>query len=299
VDLTPANVRALRSDIHREFRGAFDTTPVIYPEIATTVPSSSSKNDYAWMTMLPQMREWVGSRVVQNLSLHTYAIENKDWELTLGVRRNDIEDDNLGIYTPVAQQFGEAARLHPDQLLIDLLRTGHQKVCFDGQYFFDTDHPVNSVDTQSGVYSNFFTATPLTAPNYATVRASMLGWKGENGLSLRVIPNLLVVGPGLEVTAKRIVEIQQEANGAGNPFYGTARVLVLPELAGDDTTWYLMTTNRVIKPFIFQTRRPLSFVTKNQITDEVVLIENEVRFYADARYNAGYSLPFLAAKAVA
>jgi phage major head subunit gpT-like protein len=298
VDLTPANIRALRTDIHREFRGGFDTTPVIYPEIATTVPSSTSKNDYFWMTQLPQMREWVGSRVVQNLSLHGYAIENKDWELTLGVRRNDIEDDNLGIYTPIAQQFGESARLHPDELILTLLQNGHTQLCFDGQYFFDVDHPVNSVDAGSGVYSNYYTSTALTPTNYGIVRSSMLSLKSENGKSLRVIPNLLVVPPALEVTARRITDVQQEANGAGNPFFGTARTVVIPELAGQDTTWYLLNTNRVIKPFIFQTRRPLAFVTKNQITEEVVLIENEVRFYADARYNAGFSLPFLAAKAV-
>lgn len=299
MDLTPANIRALRTSIHREFRGAFDTAPVIYPEIATTVPSTTARNDYAWMTLLPQMREWVGARVVQNLSLHTYTIENKDWELTLGVRRNDIEDDNLGIYTPVAQQFGEAARQHPDSLILDLLRTGETKLCYDGQYFFDTDHPINSVDATAGIFSNYFTTRALTADNYGYVRSQMLALKAENGTSLRVMPNVLVVPPALEVTARRIVEIQQEANGAGNPYFNTARVMMIPELAGADTTWYLLCTHRVIKPFIFQTRRPLTFVMKNQITDEVVLVENEVRFYADARYNAGFSLPFLASKAVA
>jgi hypothetical protein len=39
-------------------------------------------------------------------------------------------------------------------------------------------------------------------------------------------------------------------------------------------------------------------VTKRAASDEVVLVENQLRLYADARYNAGVSLPFLAAKAV-
>jgi len=300
MDLTPANIRALRTDLHKEFRGAFDRTPVLYPQIATTIPSSTARNDYAWMRQMPQMREWLGSRVVQNLSMSTYALENKTWELTIGVRREDIEDDNLGIYDPVAASFGETARLHPDVLILDLLKTGHTQRCFDGQYFFDANHPVNPNNDAAGVYSNYYSSgKALTSINYEAVRSSMLGIKGENGFSLRTIPNLLIVPPALEVTAKRIVEIEQDASGAGNPNAGTAKVLMVPELAGEDTTWYLLSTNRVIKPFIFQTRRPLHFELKDQLGDQVVLVENEVRFYADARYNAGYSLPFLAAKMVA
>jgi len=299
VDLTPQNIRALRAELHREFRAAFDTTNVIYPQLTTTIPSGSARNDYSWTNNLPVMREWLGSRVVQNVGGFIYSVENKDWEMTIGVRRNDIEDDNLGFYANIARDYGEAARLHPDQLLFDLLKNGQSKVCYDGQFFFDTDHPVNGTDTAAGVYSNYFVGRPLNPTNYDFVRSQVIGLKGANGRAMGLSMDLLIVPPALGTQARRIVELQTEAGGAGNPFAGTARVLVIPELAGDDTSWYLVTTQRQIKPFIFQTRRPLSFVTKNAITDEVVLVENEVRFYADARYNVAYSLPFLAVKATA
>ena len=293
MDITPAAIRALRTDVHREWRDAFDATPVIYPELTTTVPSTSSKNDYQWMAQLPMMREWVGSRVVQNIGGHAYSIANKLWEQTVGISRDDIEDDNLGILDPLARSFGEAARLHPDDLLVQLLVNGENALCFDGQYFFDTDHPVNSRNTAAGVYSNRHLGRPLNPANYEFVRTQMLSVKGENGRSLRVLPNILLVPPALEAAARRIVESEKDPTG-NNPFFGTARVVMLTELAGWDDTWYLLSTNRVIRPFVFQTRRPLEFVTKNQIADEVVLIENEVRFYASARYNMGYSLPQLA-----
>lgn len=299
MDITPAAVRALRVDLHREFRNAFDATPVIYPQLATTIPSNSAANTYTWALNNPVMREWLGSRVVQNLGAFVYQVPNKDWEMTIGVRRNDIEDDNLAFYANDARAYGESARLHPDQLLFDLLRNGHLQTCFDGQYFFDTDHPVNGVDTSAGVYSNYFTGRALTPANYEFVRAATVALRGPNGRSMGLTMDTIIVPPALYVTARRIVEMQVDATGAGNPNAGTARVLMIPELAGDDTSWYLMTSARQLKPFIFQTRRPLTFVTKNAITDEVVLQENEVRFYADARYNMAYSLPFLAAKATA
>ncbi len=297
MDLTPAAVRALRVDLHREFRNAFDTTTVHYPELSTTIPSTSSRNDYTWAANTPQMREWIGSRVVQNLGAFVYSIPNKDWEMTIGVKRNDIEDDNLAMYATDARGYGEAARQHPDQLLFDLLANGETSLCFDGQPFFDTDHPVNGINTDAGVYRNLFTAMPLTAANYEAVRAETVALRGANGRTYGLTMDTLVVGPALQATARRIVEVGRDANGADNPNQGTARVLMIPELQGSD--WYLLTLRRQLKPFIFQTRRPLTFVTKNAITDEVVLIENEVRFYADARYNMAYSLPFLAVKAKA
>src|SRR4051812_14906752 len=101
MDLTPANVRALRTTFNRDFRGAYDTTAVWYPELATTVPSSSKQNDYGWMADLPQMREWLGARVINNLITHSYTLLNKTWELSFGVPREDIEVDNLGVYTEV------------------------------------------------------------------------------------------------------------------------------------------------------------------------------------------------------
>jgi phage major head subunit gpT-like protein len=300
MDLTPANVRALRTTFNRDFRSAYDTTPVWYQLLATTVPSSSKQNDYGWMADLPNMREWLGPRVINNLVTHSYSLLNKTWEMSFGVPREDIEDDNLGVYSEVSAAHGEAARKHPDQLFVSLLQNGHTTLCFDGQYFFDTDHPVAPKDSTAGTYSNYVASgAALAAATYTTARTTMMSYKGDSTRPLGIMPNLLVVPPALEVTAKSIVEVQKNASGADNVLFGTASVMVVPELAGQDTTWYLLATQRRIKPFVFQSRRPLAFTAKNQREDEVVLVDNQLRFYADARYNAGYSLPFLAYKAAA
>lgn len=112
-----------------------------WTQIATTVPSSTREEKYGWLGKLPGMREWLGDRVVQNLMQHDYSIKNKDWELTVGVERNDIEDDQFGIYAPMFEEIGRATIAHPDQLVFELLAAGFATACYDGQYFFDTDHP--------------------------------------------------------------------------------------------------------------------------------------------------------------
>lgn len=110
--------------------------------IAMRVPSSTREEKYAWLGKVPNVREWVGARVVQNLLQHDYSIRNRKFELTIGVDVDDIEDDTYGVYNPLFEEMGRSVAAHPDQLVFELLLAGFATSCYDGQYFFDTDHPV-------------------------------------------------------------------------------------------------------------------------------------------------------------
>lgn len=299
MDITPAEIKALRTDFYSDFRKGYDEAPVFYPMLSSTVPSSSKQNDYGWMAQLPGMRQWLGERVVNNLVTHNYALLNKTWENTLGVQREDIEDDNLGVYSTVFEEQGRAARKHPDQLHSDLLKTGHSELCFDGQNFFDTDHPVALKNSGLGTYSNYTASgMDLTSDNIITVRSTMAAYKGDGDRTLNVQPRLCVIPPALLGKALAVFQKEFSANGASNVTFQMMDILEVPELSGDDTTFYVADVSRPIRPLIHQARRPLAFQAKNRVDDDVVLEENQVRFYADARYNAGYGLPFLAYKAV-
>lgn len=123
--------------------------------VATEVPSTTSENTYGWLGQFPGLREWVGDRVVRNVKQHDYAIRNKTWESTIAVPREAIEDDQYGVYAPMAQEMGRAAAEHPDTLVFGLLAAGFTTACYDGQYFFDTDHPVTNADGVEVSVSNF------------------------------------------------------------------------------------------------------------------------------------------------
>jgi phage major head subunit gpT-like protein len=110
--------------------------------VATVVPSSTRENKYGWLGKMPNMREWIGPRVAHAMAEHSYAIENKHFERTIAVDRNDIEDDNLGVYTPLFAEMGMSTAAHPEPLVFDLLKNGFAELCYDGQYFLDSDHPV-------------------------------------------------------------------------------------------------------------------------------------------------------------
>jgi phage major head subunit gpT-like protein len=287
MELTPDNIRALRTDFYSDFAGAYSSAEIFGPRLASTITSGSRSNTYGWPTQLPSMRE----------SSSSYALENKEWEQTIGVPRPDIRDDNLGIHRLFTQQAAIECARHPDELLITLLKHGHEIECFDGQPFFHTSHPVNPRDASFGVYQNYYASGKgLDSTNFLFARTEMRGFRGEQGKVVRARGTLLVVPPALESKAIELLVNERLSNGASNTTKGMADYLVIDELDGEDTTWYLLDTSKPIKPFIHQVRERVSFVLKNQLTDEVVLIDNEVRFYAQCSDNAGYTLPFLAMK---
>ncbi|MFA5988735.1 MAG: Mu-like prophage major head subunit gpT family protein [Sphingomonas sp.] len=118
--------------------------------------SSGSEEVYAWLGQLPSIREWVGDRIAHNLELHGFSIVNKKFESTLAVPRTSIEDDKIGALSPLFEDLGRRAAEFPDELFAQLVQEGFSANCYDGQFFFDTDHPVkNAVGEGVSSVSNF------------------------------------------------------------------------------------------------------------------------------------------------
>jgi len=140
--VTPALLTALFTGFKKNFEDAKSEAPSQYTQIATVIKSTTKSNTYGWLGKFPSLREWVGDRAITSMQAHGYQIINDDYESTVGVDRNAIEDDELGIYSPLFAEMGRAAAVHPDELVFGLLKAGFTTPCYDGQYFFDTDHPV-------------------------------------------------------------------------------------------------------------------------------------------------------------
>ena len=152
--ISQANLDALRVGYNAAFKSGLGMAALMKDRVAMTIKSSTASNAYGWLNQMPGMREWIGARVIQNLSESSYSITNKHFEETVGVDRNDIEDDNLGQYGMLMTRLGEAAAAFPEQLVWDLLKNGFSTNCFDGQAFFDTDHPIVLADGSTGTYAN-------------------------------------------------------------------------------------------------------------------------------------------------
>ena len=212
--ITSSSLNALRAGFKTSFMGGLAQASSQYGQIATTVTSTSGSEKYGWLGKMPRIREWIGDRVIQNLMEHDYEIKNKPFELTIGVDRDDIDDDNLGVYGPLFQDMGMETAAHPDTLCFPLLNAGFSTLCYDGQNFFDTDHPVLD----------------------------------ENG------------------------EATSVANTDG----------------GSETPWFLLCTNRALRPVIYQERKAFDFVSMDDPNDQNVFNRKEYVYGVDGRSNVGF-----------
>jgi phage major head subunit gpT-like protein len=137
-------LHALTTALNAAFtRGVGRVTPQ-YRSIATVIPSASKSNTYGWLQDFPGIKEWLTTRQLALLTQAGYSILNKTWESSVQVKREDIEDDQIGQYSIIAEQFGRNTTIFPDELSFELLCKGFDTLCWDGQYFFDTDHMVGA-----------------------------------------------------------------------------------------------------------------------------------------------------------
>lgn len=148
--ITNATLNAMRVAFNKVFEQGKVRAKPQYMQVATVVPSTTKSNTYGWLGQWPGFREWIGDRVINSMKEHAYSIQNKDFESSVGVDRNDIADDNLGVYNPMFDEMGYASEVFPDELVFPLLKAGFTTLCYDGQYFLDTDHPVNTKVDGSG-----------------------------------------------------------------------------------------------------------------------------------------------------
>lgn len=144
-----ANLNIVFTAFKTAFNNAFGRAESHWQKIATLVPSTASEEKYGWLGHFPRLREWIGDRQVNNLELHDYSIKNKKFELTEGVPKDKIDDDSYGVLTPIMESIGDSAATHPDELVFALLGLGFSTNCYDGQFFFDTDHPVGDASVSN------------------------------------------------------------------------------------------------------------------------------------------------------
>jgi phage major head subunit gpT-like protein len=285
-----SNLTAVFINLKTTFNKAFDAAPSLWEKTTMKVPSGSSQNDYSWLSRFPKMRKWLGDKVLKTLEAFKYTVVNDDYEATIEVDRNDIEDDQIGIYEPQARDAGYSSKQLPDEIDADLKNNAFTNLCYDGQYFYDSDHDVaGSSVSNLGTAALSAATTAAAAASYGAARLAIMSFTDDEGRPLALIPDLLEVPPALEATAKLICENEKLTDESPNPYRGTAQVLVNPRLKSS-TAWFLHVTNRPLKPFIYQERKAPVFVQQVGEEADSVFMRKKFRFGAEARVAGGYGL---------
>jgi len=313
--INKANLDAIFFSWSTRYQKGYDIAPSFRDKVASEEASAGSETHYGWIGQLPGMRKWTGERVVKNLQARGYVLANEKYEDTIGVPRDKIEDDQIGVYGNYVEALGRSAKVWGDQLVAAAILAGTTAACFDGQPVFHNSHPQDMDDAGSATYQNNFDATgtgggvarPLTHDNFRLVVETMMAYKGDNGIPFGINPNTLFVGPSNRTRALQVVKAdliapsatfgaEASAGPQTNVFAGEYSIVVTPFIT--DASWYVLDTTKPIMPFVFQVRNAAEFTFLNRPDDQSSFLRDEWLFGVRARGAAGYSLPFLAARAL-
>ena len=233
-------------------------------------------------------------RLARGVRSESYSIENLRYEATLSVDRSELEDDQTGQIQIRVQELAARAATHKDFLISQLLINGETSGfnSYDGLSFFNDAH----VSGASGNQDNKLTS-PAVAPTDPSVAefktalkaamAVMLAFKDDVGdpLSMSATGLVCVVPPSMYINALEALSATVISN-TSNVLQGAARVIVFPWLT-TATKWYLLKTDAVIRPFVFQDRIPLEFTALEQSSDEGFL-RDKFLYGVRARYAMTY-----------
>lgn len=163
-----------------------NTGAIWVPGVSAMFESNQESETYKWLGMAPAMREWVGGRHAKGFRENGITIVNKTFEATLEVLLNEMRRDKTGQIMVRVRELAERTNAHWAKLLSSLIVNAESAVCYDGQYFFDTDHSEGDSGTQSNdIQSNIATTTAPTAAEMETAILKtveqLLGFKDDQG----------------------------------------------------------------------------------------------------------------------
>lgn len=284
-----ANIATFFVNLKTTFQGALKGTPTKWEKVAQKIPSTGAANDYGWLSDFPEMRKWIGDKVVKALAAFKYTVENEDWEATIRVKRKDLADDQTGKYAIQAKSAGQSGAKLPDRIVAALVNDGFKSFCYDGQYFFDTDHPVGGKTySNKGTKKLSCASVAAAKASFGAARTAMRGFKNEDDEPLGINPNILLVPANLEDDARTLVTAEKLGEDT-NIYKGAAEVVVWERLKDD--TWFLLDTNQLLMPFFYQEREAPHQVEQTDENADDVFDRAEYKFGVEARAAGGYGLP--------
>jgi len=277
---------------------------------AISMPFTSDQDSetYKWLGMTPAMREWVGGRQAKGLRTGGITVDNVHYESTLDIPVEDIRRDKTSQIMLRVDELAARSVQHWNGLLSTLINNGASTACYDGQFFFDTDHSEGdsgtlSNDLEAGTYANLNvgTATAPTADEMAKcildVAMHFYTFKDDQGEPLNEDANQFVVMAGanpIGTAAKLAVSQNMLDTGSGtrdNPIKGAGLMIdaVINPRITSTTAFYVFRTDGRVKPLIRQTETDgeLKAIAEGS---ELEFNDGIWRFGVDAWRAVGYGL---------
>lgn len=270
-----------------------------YKPVVLETRSDSAMEAYGWLGSLPALSEWKDTRQLYGMTPFDYTLANLNYEATIEVDRNALEDDQFGMIQHRVRQLAQRATDHMAKLVFDLLDGGEAALAYDGTAFFSDARTIgesaNIDNLLSGSYSG--DGDEIRAGIAAGVVA-MRNFQDDRGMPMNLCPDTLVCSPTMEIPIKNAL-LPAVAGTTRAEAEVVKRIIVRPEIDADSLDWYLLSTEKMgLKPLILQVRKAPEFVAVDKPDAPNVFLKRLLYYGIDWRGAVGFGDPRTAVKIV-
>ena len=287
MQITQGNLEAVFTGLKATFSEAVQSTEdEQISRLMELVPSTSGSEDYPVSTLLGDLEEVLDEVTITGIGAFVQSVPNRTFARIVQVKRNDIADDNIGVYRPGVRQLGRRAALYPLRLAAETLLTGFTDEWVDGAAVFDSGH-----EWVGGLGWSNRSDAALTAENFESAAAALETRTGPDGAPLGLQPDLLVCGPPNRSAAESILEVQYLDGGQSNRNYKKCDLLVLSRF-GTSEAWFVMDTDPV-RPMVLQDREGPEFTAKEDPADNDAFYRERYAYKGRRRCAVAVLAPWL------
>lgn len=221
--------------------------------VAEQIDLDMKSQDLVDLGASPMPRLSKSGLTVQDFSERLLNVAPLDWDITVHISYNAVQDDQTGGLDRRVRGASENFGKHLNKIAFEAINGGAAigvyGACYDGKALFSNAHVDIGANYQTA-QSNVFTLA-LNITNFRSVYADASMRLDDQGEQTGYVPDLLLVSPALEYEAAQLTsnaDVFGTANRDKNPYYGRMKHIVVPWL--DSTAWMLACTQEGHKPLL-------------------------------------------------
>lgn len=289
-NINDATLQDLNTRLNAKWTSAYSERAQLQQQVlATEYTSTTASNFYAFLEALGGWSKWNGARQFKDIASQQFEVLNEDYEMSIKMPKNQIEDDQVGMYEDIVPEMVEGWYKLKAQLVMDVLTSN--PLAYDGVALFSAA----GRSYGSNVINNY-TTSALTATTFEAAYVAMMSYLDHAGKPLAVRPDTLIVGPKKAKVASDIIGNRYIGDGETSAsqimnYYNSlgVRLVVDPHLVGTyDDYWYLADTRSIIKGVLLQIRETPAPIMSNA---QEVARNKTIDYMADGRLAAAPGAP--------
>ena len=283
-----------RTETDALFDKIFGEAPGTYTAFTTEIATSKEINKMNWLGAPPMLQEFKGSTVFGKALTHDYTVIITEQAIGIEISKAQFRRDDTGTIALFIANFMVQAAKYREKTCHQTLSDGFDTDCFDGEFFYDTDHSFGG-----STYNNLITTLldSETTGNYEVAWTTINTALDDAGEPLGSVPDLLVVHPTRRVEARKLLHSELISDGTtsmSNVLKNDVDLLVSPWLNQDTDEWHLLAAGVPLKPVMLFVEQEPELLAQNNMDSDASIERGMFRYKIESAIKRGFGDPRLA-----